>query len=73
MPDFNNMTTEQIVQHYQSRGNGSALDQPGKPIEYQADYARQAGEIDKDHRRTPEQKTRAKQLLSASALSRIGK
>lgn len=73
MPDFNSMSTEQIVTHYRGRGGQNALDTPSRPVEYEPDYQRRAGEIDNDTRRTPEQKAKAKQLLSRAALSRIGK
>lgn len=73
MADLDSMSTEEVVAHYQSRVRPNALNEPLKPVEYQADYLRQAGEIDKDTRRNPEQKIKAKMLLSRAALSRSGK
>lgn len=75
MTDLNSMTTEQVVAHYTARGQQqpSAMDAPPKSVEYQADYMRQTKEIDDDHRRSPEQKVKAKQTLLKAAMSRIGK
>lgn len=72
MANLNDMSTEQVVERFRSR-RGVAADQPAPQVEYSADYQRQMSEIDSDKRRSPEQKTKAKQLLSAAAMSRIGK
>ncbi|MCG7368727.1 MULTISPECIES: hypothetical protein [unclassified Pantoea] len=56
-----------MANQYEDRDD---LAQPAPQTRDSKDYLRNMAAIDNDHRRTPEQKLKAKQLLTASAFQR---